>query len=163
MGRIIGYVLFVVAVVWVLHFMDRSAYGRAERLYDRVRRAARSGEAAPDLQLRRDGDAVVVAASGIQADMCNAFTGGLWFDFLMPRLSSVRHLHPNVRSRSGYCDRAGTNTLLFRFEGGETGQDEDGPGPAGERSAAATRGTVGSQGFASEIAGPRLSARPPEA
>ncbi|MDP2479650.1 MAG: hypothetical protein Q8W51_07945 [Candidatus Palauibacterales bacterium] len=143
-GRIVGYVLFGAAVVVVLRVMDGAAYRRAERLYDRVERVARSGRSEAGFEVRRAGDARVVVVSGVQADMCNAFTGGLWFGFLMPRLSSVRDLHPDVRSRSGFCARSGTNTLLFRFEGAG--------GVDGQRPPGASRGSAG-DGIASTAPG----------
>jgi hypothetical protein len=156
-GRWVVYVLFAMAVVAVLRFMDRSAYGRAQRLYGQARQVAVSGEGAPGFNVRRAGDAVVVAASGVQADVCNAFTGGLWFGFLMPRLASVRHLHPNVRSLSGYCDRAGPNTLLFRFEGAGVGSGGGERGSTGGGGLAAARNDGNATVSRPVIAGARLS------
>jgi len=117
--RVVGYVLFGATVVVVLRVMDLAAYRRAEQLCDRAERVARSEQSEAGFDVRRIDDARVVMVSDVQADMCNAFTGGLWFGFLMPRLSTVRDLCPDVRSYSGLCARSGTNTLLFRFERAE--------------------------------------------
>jgi len=121
-------VVFGATVVIVLRVMDGAAYRRAEQLCDRAERVARSEQSEAGFDVHRVDDARVVTVSGVQADMCNAFTGGLWFGFLMPRLSSVPDLCPDVRSHSGFCARSGTNTLLFRFEGaGDEGVEAPAP------------------------------------
>jgi len=145
-------VLFGVVVVGSLWIMDRAAYGRAERLYGRVERVARSGESEPGFEVAHEGHVVVVSVAGVQADLCNAFTGGLWFGFVMPRSESVRKFHPDVRSRSGFCDRSGTNTLLFRFP---EGQGPDGAGRAPQPGPKGADSGVGGPGLTSLSGGGR--------
>lgn len=97
-------------------FADHLAYQKARRLWEHVERVERSGRSEPGFRIEHDGGgADVVAATGVQADVCNAFTGGLWFSFLLPQFSKAKDLHPDVRAALGFCARTAPNTLLFRF------------------------------------------------
>lgn len=113
--RLLIAALFLLAVVAGLQVMDAMLYRRAKRLYDRAASAAGAGAGEADLHVTRRGGELVVAASGVQADVCNALTGRMWFSFLMPRSAGLAGLHPGVRSRTDSCERASPNTLLFSF------------------------------------------------
>lgn len=111
-------IIFVAGVAFIVLVLDWFAFEKAQRICERAERVAQTGQSESEFHFTAVGDARIVKVSGIEADMCNAFTGGTWFRFLMPRLSRAQDLcGKDVRSQSGYCSRSrgGANTLVFRF------------------------------------------------
>jgi hypothetical protein len=51
---------------------------------------------------------------GLEADVCNALTGGLWLSWVMPKSSALRW-PPELKARveGGSCRRSGGNTVVF--------------------------------------------------
>ena len=93
-------------VLWLsLSVLDATLARRAQAVIDAAQAQSR---------LPAAGGEWAWQVHGLEADMCNALTGGLWLSWVM-RKSSALQWPPGlkVRSSNGSCQRLGGNTMIF--------------------------------------------------
>lgn len=114
-SRITLLTAFALAVIAVLTIADRQLAARAEQLYDQARQVAAGQASVADMQRDVRKGWVIVKARHVPADLCNTFTGGLWFSVLLPRSRRIQIEHPTVSATGGSCTRGDANILIFTF------------------------------------------------
>jgi hypothetical protein len=99
--------LFLAGVALTLAVLDRHLAGRVGATLDLA--AIALGEAG-------GGGADRFDLPGVEADLCNALTGGIWFAWILPRTRVAAGHNPfHVEAVGGRCQRTRRgNTLVFR-------------------------------------------------
>lgn len=105
--QLVALLAFVAGVALTLAALDRHLAGRV---------AATLELAAIALGDAGEGGADGFELPGVEADLCNALTGGIWFAWILPRTRVEAGRSPfHVEAVGGRCRRTrGGTTLFFR-------------------------------------------------
>jgi hypothetical protein len=93
-------------VLWLsLSVLDTTLARRAQAVIDAAQAQSRMSGAGAEWAWR---------VRGLEADMCNALTGGLWLSWVMRKSSALDWpAGLKVKSENDGCQRFGANTLIF--------------------------------------------------
>jgi hypothetical protein len=118
-SRIALITVFATVIIAMLIILDMQLADKADRLYEKAREVAVGRASSKDMQRDLQKGGVIVKADHVPADLCNTFTGGLWFSVLLPRSRRIQTEHPTVSAAGGGCTRGDSNTLIFTFSARE--------------------------------------------